>query len=228
MVTEVAVIIPALNEENSIGKVIREIPALAGEVIVVDNGSSDKTSDVAKAAGATVLFEGSPGYGNACLKGMEFLRSKSKPPTIVVFIDGDYSDFPEEMESVIKPIVEDKLDLVIGSRALGVREKGSMTLPQIFGNWIATRLMLFLYNVKFTDLGPFRAINYDSLMNLGMKDRNFGWTVEMQLKAAKFGLRCGEVPVNYRRRIGFSKVSGTIRGTFMAGYKILWTIFKYL
>lgn len=230
MLNEVAVIIPALNEEDSIGKVIDDIPPFVGRIIVVNNGSTDATAHVAATHGATVLHEARAGYGNACLKGIELLKSKNSPPTpdIVVFLDGDYSDFPKEMGNVVNPIKDNTLDLVIGSRALGNREKGSMTVPQIFGNWLATWLIRLFYKVRFTDLGPFRAIRYESLMELGMKDRNYGWTVEMQLKAAKIGLRCGEVPVNYRRRIGFSKVSGTIRGTIMAGYKILWTIFKYL
>jgi len=224
----VAVIIPALNEENSIGKVIDEIPAIVEEIIVVDNGSSDATGKVAGSSGATVLFESRNGYGYACLKGMEYLKSKEHKPGIVVFIDGDYSDYPEEMGKIVQPLHDDILDMVIGSRALGNREQGSMTLPQIFGNWLATRLIWLFYNERFTDLGPFRAIKYDTLIDLNMEDRTYGWTVEMQLKAAKLGFRCGEVPVSYRKRIGFSKVSGTIRGTIMAGYKILWTIFKYL
>ena len=214
-------IIPALNEENSIGKVIDDIPSFVGEIIVVNNGSTDATAHVAEAHGATVLQEERAGYGNACMKGIELLKSKNNPPDIIVFLDGDYSDFPKEMGNVVKPIKDNTLDLVIGSRTLGNREKGSMTLPQIFGNWLATWLIRLFYKVRFTDLGPFRAIRYESLMELGMKDRNYGWTVEMQLKAAKIGLRCGEGPVNYRRRNGFSKVSGTIKGTLMAGYKIL-------
>lgn len=222
----VAVIIPAFNEENGIGQVLEEIPAsLVAEVIVVNNASTDNTEAIAKRAGATVLREPIPGYGRACLKGIDHL--KKIRPAIVVFLDADHSDYPEEMESLIEPIVSGRADLVIGSRALGVREKGSMTPQQVFGNWLATRLLKLIYGVRFTDLGPFRAIRYDKLLELNMRDTTYGWTVEMQLKAAKMKLSCLEVPVRYRKRVGFSKISGTIKGTFMAGYKILYTIIKY-
>jgi len=223
---EVVVIIPALNEEKSIGKVILEIPEFVKEIIVVDNGSTDNTKQVASDHGATTLIEPINGYGIACLKGMSYLATRT-PPDVVVFMDGDYSDFPNQMDQLIEPI-QKGYDLVIGSRALGNRERGSMTTPQVFGNWLATRLIRIFYGQVFTDLGPFRAIRYESLISLNMMDKNYGWTVEMQLKAAKNGLKCTEVPVDYRNRIGFSKVSGTIKGTVMAGYKILWTIFKYL
>jgi glycosyltransferase involved in cell wall biosynthesis len=199
------------------------------EVIVVNNGSTDDTVLQAQSCGATVLDEPRKGYGFACLKGIEYLKGKkAASEDIVVFIDADYSDYPGEMFKLVLPILSDKADLVIGSRALGTRERGSMTPQQIFGNGLATTLINFFYKVKFTDLGPFRAIRFDHLMTIGMADTTYGWTVEMQLKAAKAGLRCTEVPVNYRRRIGKSKVSGTVKGTIMAGYKILWTIFKYL
>lgn len=225
----IVVIIPAINEENSIGKVVTEIPKdLVSEIVVCNNGSSDKTEEVAKAAGATVLNEERKGYGWACLKGMEYASNLEIKPDIIVFIDGDYSDYPEEMRLLVQPILEDRADFVIGSRALGKREKGSMTFPQVFGNWLATRLMRLFHRVKYSDLGPFRAIKYDALMSLEMVDKTYGWTIEMQIKAAKKKLRYTEVPVNYKKRIGISKVSGTVKGTILAGYKIILTIFKYL
>ncbi len=221
------VIIPAFNEENGIGQVLSEIPKdLVEEVVVVNNASTDDTEKIARDAGATVLREEIPGYGRACLKGIEYVRQN--PPDVVVFLDADHSDYPEEMTSVVEPILDQNADLVIGSRALGNREKGSMTPQQVFGNWLATGLLKLFYNVQFTDLGPFRAIRFDKLMAIDMQDKTYGWTVEMQLKAAKMKMNCVEVPVRYRKRIGFSKISGTIKGTVMAGYKILYTIFKYL
>jgi glycosyltransferase involved in cell wall biosynthesis len=224
----VKVIIPAFNEENGVGQVIAEIPRhLVNEIIVVNNASTDKTEHVATAAGATVLHEPVSGYGRACLKGLAYLETSEAKPEIVVFLDADHSDHPEELEQLISPIIKGEADLVIGSRALGNKEKGSMTPQQIFGNWLATRLLKLFYGVSFTDLGPFRAITYARLIELDMQDETFGWTVEMQLKAAKSGFRCVEVPVRYRKRIGFSKISGTVKGTVMAGYKILYTIFKY-
>ena len=226
----ICVIIPAYNEERSITKVIADIPAgLVSEVIVVNNNSSDNTAKVAQDADATVLLQTARGYGNACLKGLEYLAKKpvTKKPDIVVFLDGDYSDFPEKMPELVNPILQDQADLVIGSRALGIREKGSMTVPQVFGNWLSTRLLKLIYGVRFTDLGPFRAMRYESLVALNMQDKTYGWTVEMQLKAAKKKLRCLEVAVPYRQRIGVSKISGTIKGSILAGYKILYTIFKY-
>lgn len=225
------VIIPAYNEEASIGLVVTEIPkGLVREVIVCNNNSKDDTATVARSAGATVVDEPHPGYGSACLKGMAHIAAKpeAEQPDIVVFLDGDHSDYPEQMPELIAPITEQGQDLVIGSRALGQLEAGSMQPQQIFGNWLATNLIRLFYKYRFTDLGPFRAIRWDSLQALGMRDPDFGWTVEMQVKAAKQGLRCTEVPVRYRRRIGVSKVSGTIRGTILAGHKILWTIFKLL
>ena len=225
----VSVIIPAFNEENGIGEVIKEIPLeLVSEVVVINNASTDNTEKIAREAGATVLRESTRGYGRACLKGIDYLKKKGVKPSIVIFLDADHSDYPEEMRELIKPILEDKADLVIGSRALGQKESGSMTPQQIFGNWLATRLLRVLYKVTFTDLGPFRAIRYDSLILLDMQDKTYGWTVEMQLKAAKMGLRCLEIPVSYRKRIGFSKISGTVKGTIMAGVKIISTIFKYV
>ncbi len=223
------VIIPAFNEEQSVGKVIAEIPAgLVREIIVCNNNSTDNTEQVARDAGATVLLAEKKGYGYACLIGMKHIAAKEIKPDIVVFIDGDYSDYPSEMPHVISPILERNADLVIGSRALGDLQPGSMTPQQIFGNWLATNLIKLFYKVTFTDLGPFRAVKYDKLLEIDMKDEDFGWTVEMQVKAAKLKMRCEEVAVNYRKRIGKSKVSGTVKGTILAGHKILWTIFKLL
>lgn len=222
----IKVIIPAFNEERSIGRVIADIPDLVSEVILANNGSTDKTAEVAAAAGATVVDQPIPGYGNACLKGMEYVASLKDQPDVIVFIDGDYSDYPEQLPEVLAPILNDQKDMVIGSRALGKRASGSMTFPQIFGNWLATTLMRWIYGAHFTDLGPFRAIRWEALKALNMQDETYGWTVEMQVKAAKQKLKFTEVPVNYKKRIGVSKVSGTVKGTIMAGYKILWTIFK--
>jgi glycosyltransferase involved in cell wall biosynthesis len=208
---------------------LNDIPKhLIREIIVCNNNSTDRTAEVATQAGATVVFQPLKGYGNACLKGMEYIARKVTPPNIVVFIDGDYSDHPEELSLLIAPITEGVADMVIGSRALGARESGSMTPQQVFGNWLATYLIRLFFKYSFTDLGPFRAIRYDKLLEINMIDKNFGWTVEMQVKAAKKKLRCTEIPVTYRRRIGVSKVSGTVKGTVLAGYKIILTIFKYL
>ncbi len=224
----IVVIIPAYNEEKSVAKVVREIPAAwVQEVIVVNNNSRDNTAAVAAGAGATVLDEPVAGYGRACLRGIAYAQNREPKPDIVVFLDGDYSDYPEELPLVIDPILTGKADMVIGSRALGNRQRGAMTPHQVFGNWLATTLLRWIYGVQYTDLGPFRAIRFSSLMALGMQDQNYGWTVEMQVKAAKKGLKTTEVPVSYRVRIGVSKVSGTVKGTVMAGYKILTTIFKY-
>ena len=223
--SDIYVIIPAFNEALSIDKVIAEIPSFVKEIIVVNNNSSDHTAIAAKAAGATVLDEPRQGYGFACLKGIANLKGKNA--RIVVFIDADYSDFPAELTEVIRPIEEQGFDMVIGSRYLGQKEAGSMTPQQIFGNWLATRLIKLFFGTAYTDLGPFRAITYEKLMALEMVDQTYGWTVEMQLKAAKKNYNITEVPVNYRRRIGKSKISGTLKGTVMAGYKILSWIFKY-
>lgn len=223
------VIIPAYNEEGSIAKVVQDIPKdIVDEVIVVNNNSTDTTAAMAAKAGATVLHEPRPGYGNACLKGIAYAAAKpgATRPDIIVFLDGDYSDYPEELTKVVQPILDGSAEMVIGSRALGEREAGAMMPQQIFGNWLATTLLRWLYGARFTDLGPFRAIKLQTLLNLGMRDRTYGWTVEMQAKAAKNKIRYTEVPVTYRRRIGYSKVSGTVKGTVMAGYKIIFTIFK--
>jgi glycosyltransferase involved in cell wall biosynthesis len=222
------VVIPALNEERSIGHVLADLPAtLVREIVVVDNGSKDATAETACSAGATVLREDRRGYGSACLKGLAYLARKSTPPDVVVFLDADYSDHPEQLPELVAPILSSAYDMVIGSRVLGRREEGAL-LPQArMGNWLATRLLRLLYGYRFTDLGPFRAIAWPALQRLDMRDPDFGWTVEMQIKAARHGLRCTEVPAHYRRRVGVSKVTGTVMGTLMAGYKILWMLFKY-
>ena len=227
MNTNISVIIPAYNEEGSIYKVIGDIPKQVSEIIVVNNNSTDSTATVAKNAGATVLKEERKGYGYACLKGLEYIATKETTPDIVVFLDGDYSDYPEQLTDIVKPILEDDMDLVIGARVKSLREAGSMTVPQKFGNWLATSLMQLFFGSKFTDLGPFRAIKYDKLLSLEMEDKTYGWTVEMQLKALKKKFSYIEVPVKYRNRIGVSKVSGTVKGAIFAGVKILGWIFKY-
>ncbi len=229
MTPNILVIIPAYNEQDSIGKVLADLPEdLAREVVVVNNASTDSTPEVAKSHGATVLDEPKRGYGQACLKGIEYAEKINERPDIIVFLDGDYSDYPGEMTELVKPIIDEDYDMVIGSRKLGKAERGAL-LPQArFGNALATTLIKLLYGVKFTDLGPFRAIKFDKLLELQMADTTYGWTVEMQVKAAKSGFRCTEVPVSYRKRIGVSKITGTLNGTFKAGYKILWTIFKLL
>ena len=223
----IKVIIPAYNEQDSIGKVIGDIPKIVDEIIVISNDSTDKTAENAKKAGATVLFEKRKGYGYACLKGMDYIAQKEKTPEIVVFLDGDYSDYPEQLTTLVNPILIDNLDFVVGARIKELRESGSMTPQQVFGNWLATFLMKLLFNAKFTDLGPFRAIKYNKLLALKMEDTTYGWTVEMQLKALKQQLTYKEVPMKYRNRIGVSKVSGTIKGSILAGVKILGWIFKY-
>lgn len=221
------VIIPAYNEEKSIPKVIGDIPSIVRNIVVANNNSTDTTGKVAELAGACVVFESQKGYGKACLTAMDWIKSQEIQPDIVVFLDGDYSDYPEQLLELVQPIIEGKYDMVIGSRALGERESGSMTLPQVFGNWLATTMMKYMQGAKFSDLGPFRAIIWSKLLDLNMVDQNFGWTIEMQIKAHQKGLRYTEMPVTYRKRIGVSKVSGTIKGVFGAGYKIIYTIFKY-
>ena len=226
------VIIPMLNEEDSIARVLNDLPRV-GQVIVVDNGSTDKSPAIAKEEGATVIHEPQRGYGKACLTGIAHvdhelseLEEPEKSERVVVFIDGDYSDHPEELVTLVGPIAEGAADFVVGSRSSGKRESGSMHFQAVFGNWLACSLMRLFWGAQFTDLGPFRAIRYTALKSLGMQDENFGWTVEMQIKAIQKGLVCLEVPVSYRCRIGSSKISGTISGTIRAGYKILYTIAK--
>ncbi len=222
----IVVIIPALDEEKSLPKVLAEIPAdLVAEVFVVDNGSRDRTADVAREAGASVLREPRAGYGQACLTGIAALAQS--PPDIVVFVDGDYSDRPSEMRELVKPILDDEADFVIGSRVLGSREPGALAPHARWGNWLATWMIRLLYDYHFTDMGPFRAIRYETLITLAMRDRDYGWTAEMQAKAARAGVRATEVPVSYHRRIGKSKISGTVKGTVLAGWKIISTILKY-
>ncbi len=223
----IKVIIPAYNEADSISHVINDIPETVDEIIVVSNNSTDATEVNAKKSGATVLKEERKGYGYACLKGMNHIAMQDVKPDIIVFLDGDYSDFPEELTKIVYPIVNDDIDFVIGARVKRLREQGSMTFPQIFGNWLATTLMAVFFRAKFTDLGPFRAIKYDKLLALNMEDKTYGWTVEMQLKVLKQNMSYTEVPVNYRNRIGVSKVSGTLKGAIFAGVKILGWIFKY-
>ena len=221
----VKVIIPADNEAAAISKVIGDIPNFIQETIVVDNGSTDLTSEVAKCAGATVLVEPNQGYGSACLKGIEYIQNSNQKTNIVVFLDGDYSDYPEQMSEIIAPILNQNTDFVLGSRKKSLSEKGAMQPQQRFGNWLATNLMRLFFNSKFTDLGPFRAIKYEVLQQLGMKDKTYGWTVELQLKILKQNFSYLEIPVKYRSRIGVSKVSGTLKGTIFAGMKILTWIF---
>lgn len=224
---DISVIIPAFNEQDSIAKVINEIPESVSEIIVVSNNSTDDTVENARKAGATVLTEQKKGYGYACLCGIDYIGKQSKSPEIIVFIDGDYSDFPEELDLLVKPILEKDIDLVIGARTKELREPGSMTPQQVFGNKLATSLMKVMFGTNFTDLGPFRAIKYNKLLSLEMEDKTYGWTVEMQLKALRNNLSYTEVPVRYKKRIGVSKVSGTLKGTIFAGIKILSWIFKH-
>ena len=221
---KIAVVIPVFNEQEAIRNVLSDIPShLDADVVVVDNGSTDRTVDLARQMGARIVHEHRRGYGWACLAGIDALEK----PDIVVFLDGDYSDYPDEMTLLVKPIAEGRADMVIGSRTLGTREAGAL-LPQArFGNWLATWLIRRLFGANFTDLGPFRALAYPALVKLDMQDKTFGWTVEMQVKAARMDFRFLEVPVSYRRRIGVSKITGTVSGTIKAGWKILYTIFRY-
>ena len=221
----IVVIIPALNEEKSISKVVNSIPNIVDEIIVINNGSDDSTAIKASISGAKVIHEYRKGYGYACLKGINYLNKN--PPDIVVFLDGDYSDYPEDLEAIIKPILEKNVQFVIGARVKFLREKGALTPQQIFGNTLACLLMRLLYKANFTDLGPFRAIGWKNLMVLEMSDKTYGWTIEMQLKVLRRKIKYIEVPVRYRKRIGYSKVSGTVKGTIMAGYKILTWIGKF-
>ena len=225
--TLIKVIIPCHNEEQSIANVINDIPNIVDEIIVVSNNSTDKTEENAEKAMATVLSESKKGYGYACLKGMDYIEKLPTKPDIIVFLDGDYSDYPEELTKIVAPILKNNIDFVIGARVKRLRESGSMTPQQVFGNWLATFLMKLFFSSKFTDLGPFRAIKYEKLLELGMEDKTYGWTVEMQLKVLKRKFSYVEIPVNYRNRIGVSKVSGTVKGSVMAGIKILSWIFKY-
>jgi glycosyltransferase involved in cell wall biosynthesis len=222
---KIAVIIPALNEEKALPFVLKDIPKdLVDEVVVVDNGSTDKTPLIASEWGATLLFEPKRGYGYPCLKAIEHLRGKN--PDVVVFLDANYSDYPEEIIHLVHPVINDDYDLVIGSRTTGKNEKGALRLPVRFGNRLAVVLIKFLYGFKFTDLGPFRAIKFNKLLELDMQD-NLGWTIEMQIKAVKKEFKIAEVPVSYRIGKGKSKFTGNIKGIIVVGYRILWNIFKY-
>ena len=224
----VAVIIPAFNEAPSIGMVLADIPrSLDAQIILVDNNSTDATARVAQDHGATVVQEPRQGYGSACMRGVQHLASSPKKPDIVVFLDADYSDYPAEMISLIEPIFDENFDLVLGSRSMGKMEQGAMPAQQLLGNRLAVWMIKALHGAEFTDLGPFRAIKFDRLLELDMQDRSYGWPVEMQVKAVKRHLRVCEVPVSYRPRVGRSKISGTIRGTIMAGYRIIDTILRY-
>ena len=222
----ITVVIPALNEEQSLPMVLADLP-IVGRVIVVDNGSTDATAEVAANCGATVVAEPQRGYGAACLRGLATIRELvghgQAAPRIVVFLDADYSDHPDLLPQLVAPIVSGEADLVLGSRLLGEREPGAMPPQSIYGNKLACFLMKVLFGVRYTDLGPFRAIDFAKLCQLEMADENFGWTIERQIKAARAGLRHTEIPVPYRNRIGTSKISGTIK----AGTKILYTIAKY-
>jgi glycosyltransferase involved in cell wall biosynthesis len=219
----IAVVVPALNEVSAIGRVVADMPDWVDRRIVADNGSSDGTGAIAEAAGAIVVHEPERGYGAACLAGIRAAGSVD----IVVFMDGDHSDFGEDMHLLVDPIVTGARDFVLASRVLGEREAGSLTPQQIFGNWLATTLIRLIWGVRYTDLGPYRAIRRDALERLAMADRNYGWTVEMQIKAAEQGLAVDEVPARYRMRIGQSKVSGTVKGTILAGAKILTIIARH-
>ena len=227
----IVLIIPALNEELGIAAVLKSLPpSIFSDKVVCDNGSTDKTAEIATSNGATVVFERRRGYGSACLCAISYLKNKNYPDPIdlVVFLDADHSDNPSDIHAILKPFDDKKVELVIGSRVLGERETDALLFHQRFGNLLATMLIRLFYGVRFTDLGPFRAIRWNTLLALNMEDIDFGWTVEMQVKAAKNKLVCVEVPVNYRKRLGESKISGTIKGSILAGYKIIWTIFKLL
>ncbi len=222
----IAVVIPAFNEDTSILRVLEDIPTgLVDEVVVVDNRSTDQTASIARAAGATVLFEPRRGYGSACLTGVAYVLARNYD--IVVFLDADYSDHPEEMTLLVEQVTLQGNEMVIGSRSAGNLQEGAMPPHARFGNWLATTLIRLIWRARFTDLGPFRAITANALRRIGMKDTNYGWTVEMQIKAARMKLRHTEVPVSYRKRIGVSKITGSIIGSARAGYKILWTIARY-
>lgn len=232
MGVKISVIIPAINEAQAIGHVLNDIPELATEVIVVDNGSLDNTVHVAQNQGAIVLHEPRKGYGYACKHALEFLKKREEDspkriPDIIVFLDGDYSDYPEYLNKLVEPIQNQNMDLVIGARDPQLMEHGAMTLPQRFGNRLATGLMRHLFGARYTDLGPFRAIGYTQLMQMNMSDMTYGWTIEMQLKALKMNLNYTEIKVPYRNRIGVSKVSGTVKGVIFAGLKILGWITKH-
>lgn len=221
--SKVVAIIPALNEEASIGKVIAELPDIVSSIVVCDNGSTDRTAQVASDAGAQVVTETERGYGAACLKAVSAVPERTD---ILLFIDADYSDYPQEAVDIVRPIIEDQADMVIGSRMMTRKDHHALPPVAAFGNWLTSWLIRIRWGIKFTDIGPFRAIRFDAYQRLGMRDRNFGWTTEMQIKAVKQKLRCIEVPVSYRSRIGVSKISGTISGSVRAGVKFLWIFLR--
>lgn len=224
---KVDVVIPAFNEEPSLPLVLAAIPrAAVDRIVVVDNASSDGTAEAARAGGAIVVTEPNSGYGSACLAGLDYLR-RHRPPDVVVFLDGDYSDHPDELPRLLEPIRNRQAQMVIGSRVLGKRERGALLVQARLGNWVACSMIRWLYGHRYTDLGPFRAITWEGLESLAMCDTDFGWTAEMQVKALRKGLEVTEVPVSYRRRVGVSKITGTLRGTVLAGYKILTTVMRY-
>ncbi len=223
---KIAVIIPVLNEEKTLPLVLNDIPKdVVNEVVVIDNGSSDRTPEIAKELGATLLFESKRGYGYPCLRGIEYL--KTKKPDIVAFVDGNYSDHPDEIGKLVAPIIREDYDLVLGSRAMGNVEEGALRMPVLFGNLLATVLIRGLYGFKYTDVGPFRAIKFDKLLKLDMND-NLGWTIEMQVKAVRSGYRILEVPVSYRMGTGKSKFTGNVKGIVVVGYRILRAVVKNL
>ncbi|RAL23726.1 UDP-glucose--dolichyl-phosphate glucosyltransferase [Lujinxingia litoralis] len=218
------VLIPVLNEEESLPLVLDAIPKeWVRRVVVVDNGSTDASAQRAREHGACVVEEPQRGYGAACLRGLRMMAED--PPDVVVFLDGDFSDYPEELPRVVEPVIRGDAEMVIGSRTLGAQQRGALLLQAVWGNKLACALMELMYGYRFTDLGPFRAIRWEALEALRMRDEDFGWTVEMQIKAARLGLGAVEVPVSYRKRVGVSKVTGTVKGTVMASYKILYTLF---
>lgn len=223
---KIGVVIPALNEERSIQLVIQDIPALVDFIVVVDNGSTDLTAERAMQAGAIVLKEERRGYGYACTRGINHLAEKGID--VIVFLDGDYSDHPDELPNLIKPIVDERFDFIVGSRIIGQREAGALLPQALFGNKLAGFLIKLFWGYSFTDLGPFRALTLEALQRMKLVEFTFGWTVEMQIKAAKLGLKVKEIPVKYRKRIGESKVTGTLSGTIKASYGILSTIFRHL